>query len=166
MCKGNNVGFIAMKSLSGGLITKSYAAYAFAEQYDNVLPIWGIQRENELDEFISYIDNPPTMTEEIKAVIDKDRKELLGNFCRACGYCMPCTVGIEINSCARMSQLIRRSPSERLLSEESQKMMFKIEECIDCGLCKSKCPYELDTPNLLRQNLEDYKNILSGKATL
>ena len=40
--------------------------------------------------------------------------------------------------------------------------MMKIEECVDCGLCKSKCPYELDTPNLLRKNLEDYKKIISG----
>lgn len=111
-CKENNIGFIAMKALSGGLITNSKAAYAYQDLYDHVLPIWGIQKETELDEFISYIDNPPTMTEEIKAVIEKDQKELASNFCRGCGYCMPCPVGIEINNCARMSLLLRRSPVE------------------------------------------------------
>ena len=60
-CKKANMGFIAMKALSGGLITNSAAAYAFEAQYDNVLPIWGVQKESELDEFISYIDNPPVM---------------------------------------------------------------------------------------------------------
>lgn len=109
-CKAADMGFIAMKALSGGLITNSAAAYAYLAQYDHVLPIWGVQRESELDEFLSYIDNPPAMTEELKAVIEKDRTELLGEFCRGCGYCMPCPVGIEINNSARMSLMIRRAP--------------------------------------------------------
>ncbi len=167
LCRENNVGFIAMKALSGGLITHSAAAYAWQAGFDNTLPIWGVQREEELDEFLSYLDNPPSMDDpEIKAVIDKDRKELIGNFCRACGYCMPCPAGIVINQCARMSQLIRRSPSKNWLTPESQAMMKKIEDCLHCGKCKSKCPYGLDTPTLLEQNLEDYKNILSGKVTV
>ena len=164
LCAEHNVGFIAMKGLSGGLLTNSAAAYAFIAQYDNVLPIWGVQRENELDEFIAYMKRPPQMTAEVKAVIDRDRAELIGNFCRACGYCMPCPVGIEINNCARMSQLIRRSPSAQHLTPESQAKMMKIEECIGCGACKAKCPYGLDTPELLRLNLADYKSILAGKT--
>lgn len=167
MCKEKDVGFICMKGLSGGLITNSAAAYAWQAQFDNTLPIWGVQRESELDEFLSYIDNPPSMEDaEIKAVIEKDREELIGNFCRACGYCMPCPAGITINQCARMSQLIRRSPSAGWLTEESQAMMMKIEECLECGQCKKKCPYGLDTPALLKQNLADYKDILAGKVTV
>lgn len=162
-CKEQNVGFIAMKGLSGGLITNSAAAYAWMDMFDNVLPIWGVQREWELDEFLSYMNDAPKMTGEIKEIIDKDRNELLGSFCRACGYCMPCPQGIEINNCARMSQLIRRSPSAQWLTDEYKAKMMKIETCINCGKCKSKCPYGLDTPNLLRQNLEDYKNIAEGR---
>ena len=162
LCKEKNIGFIAMKALSGGLITRSDAAYAWLNQFDNVLPIWGVQRESELDEFIDYIKNPPSLTEEISSLIKQDKIELAGNFCRGCGYCMPCPVEITINFCARMSQMIRRSPSVTWLSEEGQAMMMNIENCLDCGQCKSKCPYELDTPALLRQNLEDYKNILAG----
>lgn len=163
-CKDANIGFIAMKALSGGLITDSAAAYAFEAQYDNVLPIWGVQRESELDEFISYIDNPPVMNENIKVFIEKERAELSGEFCRGCGYCMPCPAGIEINNCARMSLLLRRSPSELQLNEAGQEKMKKIEGCLDCGLCKSKCPYGLDTPNLLKKNYEDYKRVLAGEV--
>jgi len=165
-CKEKNMGFIAMKALSGGLITDSAAAYAFLDQFDNVLPIWGVQRERELDEFISYIDNPPSMTEERAALIEKDRVELGGEFCRGCGYCMPCPAGIEINNCARMSLLLRRSPSESWLTEEAQEKMKKIENCLHCNQCKSKCPYGLDTPSLLARNYEDYKQVLAGKVSV
>ena len=162
-CKEADMGFIAMKALSGGLITNSAAAYAFLARYDHVLPIWGVQRESELDEFLSYIDNPPVMTEELAAVIRRDREELLGDFCRGCGYCMPCPAGIEINNCARMSLLIRRSPSAAQLTPETQEKMKKIENCLHCGQCRAKCPYGLDTPALLEKNYRDYCEILAGK---
>ena len=164
MCKQRNMGFIAMKGLSGGLLTNYKACYAFEAQFDNVLPIWGIQSEAELDQWLSCIDNPPRMTEEMKAIIEKDRAELAGDFCRGCGYCAPCTVGIKINECARMSQLIRRSPSKRLLEQETIDKMRKVNECIECGVCMTRCPYELKIPELLRKNLEDYENILAGKT--
>ncbi|MCD7864012.1 MAG: aldo/keto reductase [Lachnospiraceae bacterium] len=166
LCQEHNMGFIAMKSLSGGLITDSAAAYAFAAQYDNVVPIWGVQRMNELEEFISYIDNPPAMTDRIRALIEKDRQELSGEFCRGCGYCMPCPVGIEINNCARMSLLLRRSPSQGHLTPEAQAKMMRIEDCLHCNQCKSRCPYGLDTPTLLAKNLEDYKRVLAGEVTV
>lgn len=166
LCRERGVGFIAMKALSGGLITDSAAAYAYLAQFDNVLPIWGIQRMSELEEFLSYFDNPPSMTEEMTATIARDRAEMAGDFCRGCGYCMPCPVGIEINNCARMAQLIRRSPSAGWLTPAAQEKMMRIEQCLECGSCAAKCPYGLDTPALLRRNLADYKNILAGKETV
>lgn len=163
MCEKAGMGFIAMKALSGGLINNSAAAYAYLARFPHVLPIWGIQRESELDEFLSYVENPPALTEELQAVIDRDRKELTGEFCRGCGYCMPCPAGIEINTCARMSLLIRRAPSAAQLTPKAQEMMGRIENCLHCGRCKGKCPYGLDTPTLLEKNLKDYREILAGK---
>ena len=165
-CKEADMGFIAMKALSGGLINNSAAAYAFEAQYDNVLPIWGVQRKSELEEFISYIDNPQVMNDEIKALIEHDRKELSGEFCRGCGYCMPCPAGIEINNCARMSLMLRRAPSDAQLTPEMQAKMKKIENCLHCNKCKSKCPYGLDTPALLQKNYEDYKRVLAGEVSV
>ena len=165
-CEAAGMGFIAMKALSGGLITNSKAAYAFEAQYENVLPIWGVQRESEMDEFLSYVTNPPVMTPDLQQIIDNDRKELQGDFCRGCGYCMPCPVGIEINNCARMSLLLRRSPSELQLTPQVQEKMMKIEQCLHCNQCKSKCPYHLDTPALLAKNLADYKEVLAGNVSV
>jgi len=159
LCEEMDVGFICMKALAGGLISRSDAAYAFLSGYP-VAPIWGIQRESELDEFLKYNESPPEMTDEIADFIERERNELKGDFCRGCGYCMPCPVGIEINNAARMSLMIRRAPVAAQLSEKSQAMMKKVEDCINCGKCKSMCPYGLDTPSLLKKNYEDYKTFL------
>ena len=163
-CKEKDMGFLAMKALAGGLINQSALAYAFMNEYDNVLPIWGIQRESELDEFLSYQENPPKMEGGIAERIAEDIKEFKGDFCRGCGYCMPCPAGIEINNCARMSLLIRRAVTANFLNKETQEKMKKIEGCLECGKCRSKCPYGLDTPELLKKNYKDYKEILAGKS--
>ena len=165
-CKENDIGFVCMKGLAGGLITRSEAAFAYIAQFDNALPIWGIQRESELDEWLSYMNEAPQMNEELKAYIKKERKELTGDFCRGCGYCMPCPMGITINQCARMSLMLRRAPSSGWLNDHWQAEMKKIETCINCRQCESKCPYELHTPELLKKNYEDYKRVLAGEVSV
>ena len=162
-CKKLDVGFIAMKAMGGGLISNSKASFAFLNQFDNVLPIWGIQKISELDEFLSY-DKNTILDEKLQAEIASDKKELGEDFCRGCGYCMPCPEGIEISICARMSLWVRRFPTEPHLTEEWQEKMAGTENCIECYSCVDNCPYELDIPRLLKENYEDYKNILSGKT--
>ncbi len=156
LCQEADMGFICMKALAGGLITHSDVAYAYLAQFP-VAPIWGIQRMRELEEFLSYQDDPPALDDRRRAFIESERKELAGDFCRGCGYCMPCPAGIEINNCARMALMLRRAPAAGYLSEQWQEKMKKIEGCIGCGKCKSKCPYGLDTPELLKRNYEDYQ---------
>lgn len=164
MCEERNMGYIAMKGLAGGLIHNSRAAFAFMSQFDNVVPIWGIQKMEELEEWLSYMDEAPEMDEELTAYIEKEKSELTGEFCRGCGYCMPCPAGIQINNCARMSLMVRRAPSAAWLNEYWQENMKKIEGCLNCGQCMKKCPYELNTPELLKKNYEDYKKILAGEV--
>lgn len=165
-CKAADMGLIAMKGLAGGLITNAKAAMAFMLQFDNVLPIWGVQRESEMKEWLSFMNEEPEMNDEMRAFIEREKKELDGDFCRGCGYCMPCPAGIQINTCARISLMLRRSPSERWLKPDMQEEMRKIEDCRHCGACKKKCPYELDTPDLLARNYEDYKRVLAGEISV
>lgn len=161
-----NVGFICMKGLAGGLITDSKAAMAFIGEYDGAVAIWGIQKESELDEWLSYMDDTPEMNDDIRKFIRSERDELKNDFCRGCGYCMPCTMNILINNCNRMSLLLRRAPSEVWLNEYWQGEMKKAEECIGCGKCLPKCPYGLNIPELLKKNVEDYKEVLAGKRSV
>lgn len=163
-CQKAGMGFIAMKGLAGGLINRSEAAMAFMDQFDQVLPIWGIQRETELEEWLSYMEPTPVMTEELADFIAREQQELTGDFCRGCGYCMPCPAGIMINQCARMSLMLRRAPSKAWLTPEMQAEMKKIEGCLGCGQCMEKCPYNLNTPELLKKNYEDYRKVLAGEV--
>ncbi len=165
-CEEAGMGFLGMKGLAGGLLTNARLCYWFACQHEAVLPLWGVQRESELAEFLSFQAKMPEMDEEMREVYERDLKELAGDFCRGCGYCMPCPKGIQINNCARMSQLLRRSPSANWLGEEWQAQMAKIKECLQCGQCASRCPYGLDTPKLLEKNLEDYEKVLAGTVTV
>lgn len=165
-CRKQNMGFIAMKGLAGGLIHDSRAAMAYMTQFDNVLPIWGIQRMEELEEWLAFMEETPVYDDKIRSFVEREKQELAGEFCRGCGYCMPCPAGIMINQCARMSLMLRRAPSKAWLTEEMQEEMAKIEGCLECGQCVKKCPYELHTPELLKKNLADYRRVLAGEVTV
>ena len=156
LCREHDMGFIAMKGLSGGLLNNAEACYAFMQEHPTVVPIWGVQHEWELDQWLELTERNPRLTPELQAVIDRDRRELAGNFCRSCGYCLPCTAGIDIPQAARMMQLLGRSPYRPYMSDEWYAKMHKIEECVHCDACKSRCPYGLDTPALLARQLQDY----------
>jgi predicted aldo/keto reductase-like oxidoreductase len=163
-CKKKDVGFIAMKALSGGLITSAASSCAFLRQYDNVVPIWGIQHEWELDEILSFESQVPVLDKTMWALINKDRAELSGSFCRGCGYCLPCPAQIPIPTAARISLLLNRTVFEQFLEDDFKKEMEKINNCIDCGHCKKHCPYELDTPQLLRSMLKAYEKFYLEKT--
>ena len=161
-CLQHDMGFICMKGLSGGLITHSATAYAWLAQYE-VAPIWGIQKESELDEWLSYQDNPPVLTDEMRAQIEKDRRELCGEFCRGCGYCQPCTVGIQIQDCNRMSLFLQRAPHSIYVTDAWRREMDKIDDCVHCDLCKTRCPYGIDIPNTLVKNKADFDKVWAAK---
>lgn len=155
-CKENHIGFIAMKALAGGLITNAAAAYAYLAQFSHVLPIWGIQKETELDEFIQFINQPPAFDETFSQMARQEKNALGEGFCRGCGYCLPCPANIDIPTSARMSLMIRRAPTAVYLNDEWQEKMNRIDSCIHCDHCKKNCPYGLDTPKLLKDNWLDY----------
>jgi len=160
MCRLSNTGLLAMKGLCGGLISNAKAAFAFLRQYDNVIPIWGMQRMLELDEFLLYENEPPALDGDLLNAIETDKAELSGNFCRCCGYCLPCPAGIPINNAARITFLIRRMVKEHWVTPEWKKNMRLIDNCTNCGHCKEHCPYGLDIPALLKRQQAEYFKIV------
>ncbi len=160
LCKEENVGFICMKALSGGLITNAKLPFAWLRQFDHIVPIWGVQRMNELEELLAYAENPPTLDAQAEQEIEKDRAELAGAFCRGCGYCLPCPAGIPINNANRITQLLLRSPWRSWVTPEWQANMEKIEDCIHCGACATRCPYGLKPYETLREHLTFYRQFV------
>ena len=162
LCEKRDIGFIAMKAFCGGLLDDAELAFAGLRTHQNVVPIWGVQRLSELKEIVSLENNPPILTPELTAKIERETKELSGDFCRACGYCLPCPVDIPIPMAARIGLLIHRMPSERFRDEEWQQKLALVEDCIECGDCASRCPYNLDTPNLIKRQRDRYLEWLSA----
>ncbi len=155
-CAQANVGFIAMKALSGGLITDASMAFAYMRQFENVVPIWGIQKDEELAEFLALEQNPPSLDDAMKAKIEREKRDLSGNFCRGCGYCLPCPAGIEINWIARMPYALRRMLPENFLTPEWREKIERVKDCVHCGACAKRCPYELNPAALIRTSYDDY----------
>lgn len=166
LCRKKDVGFVAMKALSGGLVTDARLPFAFFTQYEGAVPIWGIQRMSELNQFIELEKDPPALTDEMLSAIEADRRALSGAFCRGCGYCLPCPAGIPIHNANRMTQLLTRSPQAQWLTDEWQKGMANIDLCTHCHACEKRCPYGLKPYETLPEHLKFYKKVLaeSGRA--
>jgi aryl-alcohol dehydrogenase-like predicted oxidoreductase len=162
-CRELDLGFIAMKGLAGGLIRNIPAAFAFMRGHETVVPIWGIQKIEELEEFLALQKNPPAWDETMRLEAEKEKESLGKDFCRGCGYCLPCEQGIPIPILARMRLFLGRGPWQRFVTPKAQEDMARAEQCTHCGLCASRCPYELDTPELVRFNYACYKDFLAEK---
>lgn len=164
LCAEKNVGFVCMKALSGGLITDARLPFAWLQQFDNLVPIWGIQRMGELEQILELSENPPALDDQLRAGIEKDRRELAGSFCRSCGYCLPCPAGIPINDANRMTQLLTRSPWKGFMTPEWQAKMAKIEDCVHCGACAERCPYGLKPYETMPGHLAFYREFVKTHA--
>ena len=164
LCRAQNMGVLAMKALCGGLLTNVRAAFAFLRQYENVVPIWGMQKISELEEFIYLENHLPTLDDDLLKEIETVKNELQGDFCRGCGYCLPCAADIPIPTAGRITYLLGRSLTGRLLAPEMQENMRKIDNCTGCGHCKEHCPYKLDVPELLKRQQAGYFEILKSQA--
>ncbi|MBQ9952265.1 MAG: aldo/keto reductase [Clostridia bacterium] len=162
LCKEKNVGFVGMKALSGGLVTDARIPFAYLSEFDNVVPIWGFQKMWELEQVLGFSENPIELTPEIRELIAKDRAELVGGFCRSCGYCLPCPVGIPIQNANRMKQLLGRAVWQDYVTPEWQANMAKIDDCIQCGECAKRCPYQLKPFETLPGQLAFYREFVKS----
>ena len=163
-CAQENVGFIAMKALSGGLMRNIEANFAYINTFETVVPIYGIQRMEELEEFIDLEERSPEMTEEFRKAIAKEKEELKGKFCRGCGYCKPCPVEIPLELACRMDLFLTRNAYQSMITPEMQEKMERIADCTDCKACASRCPYGLKPYELIRDQIEFYRNFVKEHA--
>ena len=162
-CRDLDIGFIAMKALSGGLVRHIPAAYTFMRRFENVVPIWGIQKMEELEQFLTLEAAPPAWDAAMQAQVEEERKELNKNFCRGCGYCLPCPEDIAVPMLARMGLFLARGPWKREVTPEAQAKYANADNCTNCGQCASRCPYELNPAALVKEHYTYYKQFVAEK---
>ncbi len=156
-----NVGFIVMKSFAGGMIDNATIAFKFLRQYPELIPIPGFDSPEAVDEILSLYSQTNVITEADLALMDKYRHELGKQFCRRCEYCQPCPHGVNITP-AMGYQVIAGRMSPAVAVEFSRSVMESVENCVECGACIERCPYDLPIPEMLKKHYSMFEQHRSG----
>jgi len=152
LAKELDMGFIAMKPMGGGLLYDAGLSFRYLLQFDSIIPDPGVEKLEELREIVDIVTSAQQLTEEDKATIEQLRRELSESWCHRCGYCQPCPQGIPINNV-----LTTRSFLKRFTLEGAQRMassgIERARSCTGCRECVSRCPYDLEIPEMLKENI-------------
>lgn len=147
-----NIGVIAMKPMAGGALTNGTLALKYILQNKNVTcAIPGMGKVEEVEENSKLGSSAAELNEEEKAEAKKISEELGTEFCRRCGYCAPCSKGIDIPSVFLMQGYKERYNLAQWAEERYAAMTHKADECIECGICEERCPYNLPIRNMLKK---------------
>lgn len=151
-CTEKNIGFIAMKPLAGGAIDDARLALRFVAANPHVtVVIPGMAAPEEAEQNLAAIADDSAMNAQEQAAMDKLRKELGTHFCRRCNYCAPCSVGIPIPSVFLMEGYYSRYGLREWARERYGALPKKASDCVECGACEARCPYELPIRDMLKQ---------------
>ena len=74
LCEENDVGFIAMQPLCGGIVSNIPLAFGFLHQYENVIPLWGVETEEELNQVLYFNEHPPVIDEKFQEDVEHIRQ--------------------------------------------------------------------------------------------
>lgn len=151
------IGVLAMKPLGGGRVDNPRVCLKFLKNYPDVFPCIGIERVEEMAENISIWNETGPLTREDKRELQR-LKALLGDkFCRGCGYCMPCPEGINIHVVSFLKVLSRQMPCDKVVTRKNTEAVKRAGLCTECRQCVKKCPFNLDIPEMLKENIAYYR---------
>lgn len=150
-----DMGFIAMKPMGGGLLSDAGPSFRYLLQFPDIVPDPGIETVEEIQEIAAIVesfDASKGLTAEDQAEIERLRQELGTSWCHRCDYCLPCPEGIHISSV-----LCAKSTFGRFNAEVAHAMtdtaVAAARNCTECGTCMPRCPYELQIPTLIKEQL-------------
>ncbi|NHJ05081.1 MAG: aldo/keto reductase [Candidatus Heimdallarchaeota archaeon] len=154
LTKKMDIGFTAMKPFAGGRLNDVNLVMKYLLQFDNVIPVPGVEKKEEIDQILEIVNGSCELTELEEQKIVEIRKELGKPFCQWCGYCLPnCPQEIAISSVINAKQMWKLWP------EESMIRMYKgilqlAKTCIDCGACEEACPYQLPIREMMNEGID------------
>ncbi len=154
------MGMLAMKPLGGGLLGRADLCFGFLQQHPEVVPIPGLQALAEAEEIAELYENKRPLSDEDWQAIEAVRSELGTRFCHRCEYCMPCEQEVAIPYAMLFKSQRLRFPPE-MVEKMSGQAMATVENCIACGQCEEKCPYDLPIPEMLRDYYDQYQRFVA-----
>ena len=156
MAKEHDTGVIIMKSMAGGMLENPVLAFKYLMQFPDVLLLIGIAKEGEMEENIRIVEAGEPIREDDQREMDRIREELGTGFCRMCNYCQPCPQQIMISAIMYTKVAITRFDPERIFEGEWNTFMEKVPDCIDCGECEERCPYNLPIRERIKEAADTY----------
>ena len=156
-CLDKNIGFIAMKPLAGGAIEDPTLALRYISKNSAVsVIIPGMAEISELEQNLAAVtDAAPLSVSELEK-IDSIRKQLGTQFCRRCGYCAPCTVGIVIPNMFVFEGYLERYGLADWARGRYEAQAKTASDCIECGECETRCPYHLPIREMLKHAAKSF----------
>ena len=156
-CAEKNIGFVTMKPLAGGAIEDATLALRFiASNPDATVIIPGMAEAREIDQNMAAINNTAPLSEEENAAISALRSTLGTQFCRRCNYCAPCTVGINIPGVFLFEGYLSRYGLGDWARSRYATLTKKASDCVECGVCETRCPYNLPIREMLKKAAEKF----------
>ena len=149
----HNVGVIAMKPLSGGVIEDAALALKYALSREGIVVLAGMERSDRFDENWKVLNGDYELGADDRKKIEEIRKRHDKNFCRRCDYCQPCSEEIPIQLILGMRSFVKRMGPGITKKEMFQQTIEKAQKCSQCGECMTRCPYDLPIPSLIEENL-------------
>ena len=156
-CAQQGVGFICMKPLAGGALEDAHLALRFIAQNGDVsVVIPGMYDVREVDENIAAATDTSPLTQAELEKIETIRRELGTQFCRRCNYCQPCTAGISISGIFVLEGYLERYGLGDWARQRYAAMDKKAGDCVGCGACEKRCPYELPIRQMLARCKQEF----------
>lgn len=153
-----DIGVIAMKPMAGGAIEDGSLALRYILQNEALTTaIPGMAELDEVEENVSAANQITPLTLEEKERAGKLIKELGNAFCRRCGYCGPCPQKIDIPTMFLLSGYKERYALKTWGEDRYFEMKARAKDCIECGVCEERCPYDLS----IRDMLKDVRKIFN-----
>ena len=156
-CRKRNIGFIDMKPLAGGAIENGTLALRYICSNPNVtIVIPGMAEEHEMEENIKACLDPSSLSQTELDEIRKVREQLGTNFCRRCNYCAPCSAGISIPNVFLFAGYLNRYDLGEWARSRYSTLQAKASDCIECGVCETRCPYHLPIRKMMKECAEQF----------
>jgi predicted aldo/keto reductase-like oxidoreductase len=161
LAREHGVGFIAMKPLAGGRIRDANLAIKYLLQFDGVVPDPGIEKVEEIEEIVDIVNNRSwTLTPLERQEMAEIRARVGTRFCRQCEYCMPCPQGVHICGVMYLPILWELWPPDWFFAwPYVTNAVESAKNCIQCGECEAKCPYQLPIRELIVEHVEFYNRV-------